>query len=272
MSAFYSPVNQTLPVTPWPTFAPAVPQALQKQVQLSPPTSLNYPTPADKPFYGTFHSDSLILNPTPVEKAHKTITLTQRLIPLANAAGLLLAAVMLRRLPTSPSTFTVISSDWKVWAKMALGMGVVSQVNQAANWKPPAWAVAMMNVAMIVPLMCKFGTTEAKKQLAKSLAILMPGVAGLVAGTNWVNAHAEKPLEERYNIPPAITRLVLSVSSTLLGIGVFHQIFKGMGLNLPITAACSRCGGSCSTVCATEIGEYVSALGGLVQPKAHERH
>ena len=192
---------------------------------------------------------------------------------LATAAGYLLAALMLRRFPSQATRFKWISPDWKDWAKIALGIGIVNQVNRAANRKPPTWLNAIETVAVVNPLMLGW----AGLRQIPAMATL---VAGLVTGTNYLSDRAE-PLAEQYlNLPDKATRAALSAVATVLGVASYPWMARSgvMGSAIREKAAlsqgasaasviCARCGGA-HVLCMTDIGEFLGAMGNWL----HLRH
>lgn len=200
----------------------------------------------------------------------------QRLKAAAKALALITPAILLARFAPGQSAKQMqqlFPSDWKVWAKMGLGVASLGEFNKALNWQPEPWLGAMMNVAIISPLIS--GTRG-----LRMLPVLLPTVAALVQGTHLASEKAEKPLEEKWNVPPIVTRLAFSAISMAAGfvaiprmLGAFKGTWvmpeaqPGMGTTSAVTATCSR--GCCSsTVCLNEIADYGAAFTGWLQGKS----
>lgn len=140
------------------------------------------------------------------------------------AAGLLGGALLLGKYPSS-ARFTehLIPTDWKMWAKAAMGIGATNQITQALNWKPPVWLNAMGAVAVVHPLIAGFS-----KQSARKLVVLAPMVGGLVQGTSWLSERTEKLLDDKVDVPPIATKLAFSAGMMGLGLFAFPPLLKEM--------------------------------------------
>jgi hypothetical protein len=186
---------------------------------------------------------------------------------LLSKAGLyFLTALLLRHLPASHSRMpgTLISPDWKEWAKVGLGIAGISQVNQAMNWHPPLWLSAMTNVILVNPLVAGFS----KRNLVQGI-MLAPFVGALVQGSHWLSDKAEKPLQDTLNIPPLATRAFFSLITMLAGLKVFPRInnaipqmdasAKGAALETGVMTSCAN--GCCSSlICVNDAGQLGTML------------
>lgn len=240
---------------------------IEAPVYLAPPATsqvrlhASRPNPAFSVFSNTYHP-----LPVPAQRPHAAHRDLKPLKPLAMAAVFLLAALMLRRFPSPPSRFKWLSPDWKDWAKIALGIGTVNQLNRAADWKPPTWLNAIETVALINPLMLGWAGL---RQIPAMAAL----VAGLVTGTNYLSERAEPLANEYLNLPDKATRAILSATATVLGVasypwmarsGIMGSVVKEKAaLSQGASAAsviCARCGGA-HVLCMTDIGEFLGAMG-----------
>ncbi len=199
----------------------------------------------------------------------------QRIKAAAKALGFITPAILLARFAPGQSAKElqqVIPTDWKIWAKMLLGVASLGELNKALQWTPPPWLGAMMNVLLITPLI------SGAKGL-RLLPVLLPTVGGLVQGTHIASEKAEKPLEENWNVPPIVTRLLFSaigmgagfvalprLLGALKGTWLMPESQMGMGTTSSVISTCSR--GCCSSaVCLNEIADYGAAFSGWLQGK-----
>lgn len=188
----------------------------------------------------------------------------------AKAAAFFTAALMLRLAPLRPSAYKLIPTDWKQWAKVALGITGIKHLNEGLGWKPPVWLGAIQTVAILNPLL-----QGVSKASMGQLALLIPMVAGLVEGTKVAGDKLEPSLHEQFQVPPVLTRIALSVGTTILGIFAFHKVYNTAALKgllgeeakmlaasgtLAAVPVCTRCGGCASVVCASEVGDFVGSL------------
>lgn len=201
----------------------------------------------------------------------KAITPTARMGNLLAFGGLILAALLLHnpKLPVH-NKFKLISSDWKDWARIFLGVAAVSKLNKALDWSPPPWLGGIEAVALIAPLALGFNLDSLKQ-----LAVMAPMVAGVVQGASTINDSVTEPLEKQYNVPAIVTRLGISVVMAGIGLALYPRVFRhvartgilgkeiqknaekaALGIG---TIVCSR--GCCtSLICMSEIGEMAGAF------------
>jgi hypothetical protein len=196
--------------------------------------------------------------------------LWKRVGHVAKALGFFAAVLMLRKFPKGAAAqaaslhSTLIPSDWKEWAKVGLGIAGMSQVNQAANWKPPVWLNAMMNVAVVSPLVSGLS----RQHVAQGL-ILAPVVGALAQATHYVSDKAQRPLQEKWNIPPVVSHAVFSVLMVLASLRIFPWVNSsipplqasadGSAVKTGLASACVN--GCCSSViCVNDIGQLLAAL------------
>lgn len=205
-----------------------------------------------------------------------SVLLEKRHSALGASAGLFTAAILLKRLPARPSAYQLIPTDWKQWAKAGLGVAGIARLNEALDWQPPLWLGTLQTVGILTPLLQKL-----ERGLVRQFLILAPLVTGLVQLSHWASEKVEKPLAEKWNIPPLVTKLGFSVLTTLPGMKAFPAVDKavegwfprrGEGLSTAQTQAttaatgmtCAR--GCCaSAVCLNEIGEYGGAIFNWIQ-------
>jgi hypothetical protein len=230
--------------------------------------------------FQTFVSASKAVGSTP--QIAKKIEPIEKRLPwkqVAAAGGMLAVGLLLHRLPAHPSSFEILSSDWKDWARMALGIGVVDQANKALGWKPEPWQLALETVTAITALSNGF-----TKKGWRQFPLLATFVPLLVQGTHYLNEFAQKQLEKNDSaITPWIPKVLISVTSTVLGIVTLRGVIKsdwygkltGQNANGSTgqvigaeTMVCSRCGGQ-HLVCMSEIGDMIGSIGAWF--KGHHR-
>ena len=189
------------------------------------------------------------------------------------AAGLLGTALLTHRLPAFKTSFTLFTSDWKDWARMALGVGVINHVNKALDFKPKPWQLGLQTVTALT--LVTNGLTNLKGW--KNFPLLAVFVPLLVQGTHKLNEFALKKLEERNSkIPHWIPKLLLSVTSTIVGLLTLRKIIglqpyqQMTGQTTTTTSggrqvigaealACARCGGQ-HLICMAEVGDMAGTF------------
>lgn len=215
------------------------------------------------------------------------MTMTGRLTLIGTAAAAFTGALLLRRLPSRNVSFQLISSDWKDWAKIGLGIIGLDRVNKALDLKLPPWLGAIQTVLVINPLMTGFNRAGARQ-----LIVLAPMVAGIVQAADTFSKHAETFLQEKFNISPLITKLSISAGLMVVGIKAYPSLYGAAGRTglmgneakkrfieeaalkkqMKGDAAISKegtgvamitCARGCCTsaVCMSEIGEFFGAIG-----------
>lgn len=204
--------------------------------------------------------------PSSLSQAANGISASKRLEHAGKAALFVLSALLLRHLPSSPTRLsnTLLSPDWKEWAKVGLGIAGMKQINDALNWKPPLWLNAMLNVVFINPLVSGF----AWKNVIQGL-ILAPVVGVMVQGSHYASSKSEKPLERYLHIPPLVTRAMFSIGTMLAGLKVFPRVSDAIPRVGPATAGATvetsvvtSCANGCCTsaICANDIGQLGATL------------
>lgn len=211
----------------------------------------------------------------------------QRLGHLGKAAALITGTLLLKKLPgRASSNFRLFSTDWKEWAKVLLAIGGLGEIQKAANWQPPVWLSAMMNVAVVTPLISKFNLQNVIQGV-----VLSPLVGGLASLNHYLGEKAEQPAEKYLQLPATVTRLALSALTTLTGLAILPKV--GRAIPLPAkswpgqskapsltnaeTAARAGAGTICangccaSLICANEMGQIGSAMLSSYQARQHER-
>jgi hypothetical protein len=200
------------------------------------------------------------------QKAAPAPDLSVRAAHVGKAALLLLSVLLLRRFPGMPSRLhgTLLPADWKDWVKVGLGIAGLGQINQALHWKPPVWLNAMINVALVSPLVAGF-----RKQHFVQGLMLAPVVGGLVAASQYLSDKAEKPLQEKFNVSPVATHAVFSFLMVLSGLRMFPWVNnaipklqstpEGAAMKTGMMMTCAS--GCCaSLVCVNDIGQLGTAL------------
>jgi len=200
---------------------------------------------------------------------------------LLTAGGLFSLGLLLHRLPAVKSSFKYVSSDWKDWAKMALGIASVGQVNQALDWKPPVWLGALETTAIVNPLIAGFS-----QKTALQTVVMSPLIAGMVLGANYLNDQVATPLQDEYQIPPVLTRMGITLAMMAVGVKAYPKIYwqvattgilgkearKNATYAMLGTQAiiCSRCGSN-HLICISEIGDYLGSLGNWFRSRFSEK-
>jgi hypothetical protein len=191
---------------------------------------------------------------------------SKRLEHLGKAALFILAALLLRHLPGSPTRLqgTLLSPDWKEWAKVGLGIAGMKQINDTLGWKPPLWLNAMLNVICVNPLVSGF----AWKNIVQGL-MLAPVVGVMAQASHYASDKSEKPLEKYLHIPPLVTRALFSIGTMLAGLKVFPRVNDAIPRLGPATAGATvetsvvtSCANGCcaSAICANDMGQLGATL------------
>ncbi len=199
----------------------------------------------------------------------------QRLLFLSKAGALIGSALLLKRLPKSATAFnhSLISSDWKEWGRVMLAIGGFGQAQKAANWEPPVWLNAMLNVALVTPLITRFNIAN----IAQGL-VIAPFVGAFAGFNHFITEKAEKPLQDKLHMPPLATRILFSALTTVAGIVSIPAIGsaippaakswtgKGPSAHSAGTATRTAIGSTCvngccaSMICANDVGQMGSAM------------
>jgi hypothetical protein len=197
---------------------------------------------------------------------------------IAKGTALLTSTVLLRKLPQQTSSFRLLSTDWKEWAKVLTAIGGLGEFQKAAQWEPPIWLNAMMNVALVTPLVTRFNLANILQG-----AIIAPFVGGLASLNNYLGDKAEKPAQKYLHLSPTVTHFALSALTTLTGIAILPGIGKaipppakswpgqnlskgttGVKTNNSATRASvgTVCANGCcaSLICANDVGQMGSAV------------
>lgn len=101
---------------------------------------------------------------------------------ILGSLGLLGVGMLLHQLPPrlpGDGLKTILPSDWKIWARVLLGIQAIHQMNQAVSWNPPPWLGALEAVAIINPLAVGFS-----KNAIKQTVVMAPVVAAVVQGAS----------------------------------------------------------------------------------------
>jgi hypothetical protein len=191
---------------------------------------------------------------------------------LAQAVGLFAVGLLLHRLPASKSSFSLISSDWKDWARMTLGVFAAGEVNRSLDWHPKPWQLALETVTILSPLSNGLLNQKAWRQFPL-LAIFVPL---LVQSTDWLNQWAQHKLDDTHShLPHWVPKLVISISATLAGLLTLRSLVKtnayrqltGQSESVhasqvigPEAIICTRCGGQ-HLLCMSELGDMAGSLG-----------
>ncbi len=249
---------------------------LQHHVRYSQPATFAVFNPLKEPSgaQGPQHATSSSSSPLKPDWKHLLA------VPAYYGAGLLL-----RRKASLPSRFSLLSSDWRSWAQIGLGIGAYGSLKKAFNWNPPPWLGALGTVGVIGTLMAGFQ----KKSLVQ-LGVMAPVVAGVVQGANYLNDTVGHALEEKANIPKGITKLAVSIGMMIAGLKTYpvflkgvaltgllgkaarQEALKGSALAGGMLVACAR--GCCqgTVLCMSEIGEMLAAFGGWFKDSTQGKH
>jgi hypothetical protein len=262
--------NSTL--APQPRLKPA-PKADPLPVDFLKELLASMPEPRRKPSGPSTHTHDH--DHAPQKK--KTIDIKRIALKLGAAAGFFFVARLLGKMPPAKNTFNYLTSDWKEWTKVALGIASMNQVNDCFGWKPPAWLAAIQTTLFVNPAVSGF-----TKKMALQTVLMAPLVSAIVAGTNLINDKLTQPIQENLHIPPTITRLAVMVSMMVLGIKAYPQLYRKvaetgmMGQEAKQHASklvlgtevlvCTRCGGS-HLICMSEIGDYIGSMGNWFRSK-----
>jgi hypothetical protein len=160
---------RTLPANPaWPVYNGANSE-LSFQKAYNQPTQSSQ-SPCNKPA-------------TPCTPAKKEkLSPSQATEKVLGAIGLLSVGMLLHQLPPrlpGDGFKTILPSDWKVWARVLLGIQAIHQINQAVSWSPPPWLGALEAVSIINPLAVGFS-----KNAIKQTVVMAPIVAAVVQGAS----------------------------------------------------------------------------------------
>jgi hypothetical protein len=237
----------------------------------------NQPNPKD--IKQSKHHRSILQNPCPdpICKVHPDKR-TALLPGLAAVTGYIGAGFLLHQLPPrlpKDGMKTLLPADWKVWARVILGIAAVQKLNQTINWKPPPWLGALEAVAIVNPI--AVGVT---KHNLIQMGVMAPVIASVVQLANTLQKKISKPLQDRYDTPPVLVRLGLSLA---LGIGsliAYPFIYKRIATSGVLgkelkdqamesgsafaSAAFATCARGCSPgsfICLGEVADVVGSLG-----------
>lgn len=189
-------------------------------------------------------------------------------------AGLfLLSGLTMKGLPAIHHPKYAIPTDWKLYAKVLMGVLAAGQVNQAFHVKLPPWLSALETVGFIFPLT----TPNITRASLAQLAVLAPWVAGTVQGASSVGRWLGSQLED-WQIPKPITKLIVSTAFMIAGVRYFPAVYKRIaetGILNPIskealagavgasTLATATCVRGCTpggVICLSEVGEMLGAM------------
>ncbi|WP_373531380.1 hypothetical protein [Vampirovibrio sp.] len=211
----------------------------------------------------------------------------QMLGHVAKGSGLVLSALLLKKLPKQTSSFRLLSTDWKEWAKVLTAIAGLGEFQKAAKWEPPIWLNAMMNVALVTPLVTRFNLSNVIQGV-----IVAPFVGGLASLNHYLGDKAEQPAQKYLHLSPTVTHFALSAVSTLAGLAILPGIAKAIpqpakswpgqnsaktGTGAENTAARASTGTLCangccaSLICANDVGQMGSAVMDSYQTRNKER-
>lgn len=181
------------------------------------------------------------------------------------------AAVLLHRLPSRPLTKAqAIPTDWKVWAKVGLGLVGTQQLNAAIDWHPKPWLKALETMAITVPMVVGL-----KKLKAAPLLVSAPLVAGFVEGSNALLNVTQPQLPANWE--PWAKRLAVLIPLSVGGLWAIPKASKLILKQLPkklsgqttaaTTGVMATCARGCTpggVICLSELSEMLggaSAIG-----------
>ena len=274
----------------WPsTYAAYNAPTQYTQLAFQPAQTVSLPEPKPQPMAVPMRTDvapkplAVAENPAPLPPAKSW---TRFLLPAFMATTALLTHQLPKRIPAGPAA--LLPPDWKVWARIGLGIATVNSLNKALDWKPPAWLVGLETVAVVHPLAVGLSVNTLKQ-----MVVTMPFVAGVVQGTTWLNDQAAEPAKNHLNIPPIVTRLAISAAMLLISVKLFNKVYqpllnksilgKWLGLetlhqtgSAMFATTCARGCTPGGIICLSEAGEILGGLGlktrlGYRQEKRSER-
>jgi len=215
--------------------------------------------------------------PDPVCRVHpdKKPSLPQG---LATVAGYMGAGFLLHKLPPrlpKDGLKTMLPADWKVWAKVLLGIAAVQKLNQTISWKPAPWLGALEAVSIINPI-----AVGISKNNLIQMGVMAPVVAVVVQAASSLQKKIAPPLEEKYGTPPVLTRLGISLAlgvgsliaypfiyRRIAGSGILGKELKDQALESGssfASAAFATCARGCSPgsfICLGEVADVVGSFG-----------
>lgn len=241
------------------------------QADPSPRLPKSRPVLNDEPEIQVQRPPDVLVSNKPSLAAKPAKDWTRFLLPAFMATTALLTHQLPKRIPVGPAS--LLPPDWKVWARIGLGIATVNSLNKAFDWKPPAWLVGLETVAVVHPLAVGLSLTTLKQ-----MVVTMPFVAGVVQGTTWLNDQAAEPAKTHLSIPPLVTRLAISAAMLLISVKLFNKVYQPMlsksflGKWLGLEALhqtgsamfATTCARGCTPggiICLSEAGEILGGLG-----------
>jgi hypothetical protein len=203
---------------------------------------------------------------------------------LASTAGLIGTGLLLHQLPPrlpKDGLKTMLPADWKVWARVILGIAAIQKLNQTFNWKPAPWLGALQAVALINPIAVGFSVNNLIQ-----MAVMAPIVAGVVQGASVLQRKLAPPAKDRLDAPPILVRFGISLAlgiGSLLAYPVIYRRIAASGLigkelqekaldsgSAFASATFATCARGCSPgsfICLGEMADIVGSLGNWTDPK-----
>ena len=197
---------------------------------------------------------------------------------LLQAVGLFGVGMLLHRLPTrvpQDGFKTILPTDWKVWARVLLGIDIVHKINQAFDLKLPPWLGALQAVAVINPLAVGFS----KKGLLQT-AVMAPVVALVVQGASWLHQKIAKPVQEQCQMSPIMSQIGVTLGLGVISMLAYPKLYKliastgiigkelkeeAMGNASAFAsttfATCARACSPGSFICLSELADIVGSFG-----------
>jgi hypothetical protein len=205
------------------------------------------------------------------------------------AAGLFGIALLLHRLPKrlpEDGLKTILPTDWKVWARIGLGLMGLKKLNQGLNVQLPSWLQVLQTLVVINPLVVGFG-----KNSFKQMALMSPFIVGTVEGTRILQNHLQDPAQQKLGISPLMTRLLVSATVGLLALLGYPRLYKAIAstgiagkefknkaeneLSTLASASFTTCARGCtpgSFICLSELAEIGGSLFqsfSVIKPSQH---
>jgi hypothetical protein len=251
--------------------------------------SYGYRYPTYSPAYGGKFPTRLALPPTPPVSLRLLMSTKAAPSPaklerglewnhLPMAGGLFFTAMLLNVLePMNRPGRNFLPTDWKPYAKIALGASAVRELNNVLGWKPPSWLLGMETVAVLHPIMLRFS-----KNYPLEVGIMASLIAGVVYLANQVNKLIAQPMEDIAKIPKPITQLLISVGFTLASMAVVPKIINrfavsgilgkvaqetvGQGRNVMLGSVVPGANCGCGNViCISQVGEILAGMANWVK-------
>jgi hypothetical protein len=144
--------------------------------------------------------------------------------PLGEAALMMAVGLLSHHLPSRAMPGkSLITTDWKTYARIGLGLAAVQKINRAFNWKPPPWLGALEAVAAINPLTLGFSVASAAQAI-----IMAPLVSGSVHLAMLLNQAIRPKLPPENKWAPLLSQVLTSIGFAAVGLKLYPKIVKSI--------------------------------------------